>query len=744
MDLEAIIAARPLNTVTREQSPTAEKGYLSLPLKTVSPPLDIPQNFKGQDVWAGLINVPLNQGSCGSCWAFATTGTLGDRWSILTNGKQAVLLSPVKPVLCDWQGEEDSLENPDSPFFEELFWRYNQTGAKAGSCFGNTLSDAWRYLYVSGTSTLDCLPYSLRGEYDTPLNQATEQKKIPLCYDVTGKIGDMCADNVYHSTTGLETGTPARFYRAGEIYRIPSDPASIQAEILTNGPVTTGINVYGSFYTFDAANDVYTHSPEEEMVGGHAVEIVGWGVHPEQGDFWWIKNSWGCYDKYTKILTESGWKFFYKVEVGELVATLNPQREIEYCPVEELYCYHQTEDSPPMHHWKSDCTDLVVTYNHRMLIPTGDTHEFRESWDVMDSSISVYRSCENFYGAGWTCPYPDQTDAYLSVLAAFILDGYKRKEYTVDAFYDPLINMVDILQDNSVTYVVRLPKRKGVLTGLRKLGISVVSVGNSTVTVNDQTLYEQLPKTGGLFPRYVLEWSTEHIQPLFEKIFQGKPGVYVNRGILAGQMQEFVLKATSACIVRPVRNKYYIQLCDPTGILPPARLSEYTGLVYCISVQNQCVFVQRCGKTMWSGNSDWGERGYFRIKRGTDEAGVESNVMAGIPDFFQPPKGSTKGIEREAEFRQRIDTGDHVSGNGLNPSTGYSRRVEKMQWERPLDTQAVSRQSKYAFKSRKISLNTTENPQKLEVSNNDKWVYILLAVIFAGMWIAVLVWVLTR
>lgn len=32
-----------------------------------------------------------------------------------------------------------------------------------------------------------------------------------------------------------------------------------------------------------------------------------------------------------------------------------------------------------------------------------------------------------------------------------------------------------------------------------------------------------------------------------------------------------------------------------------------------------------------SWNTDWGEKGYFRIKRGTNECGIEDEIVAGIP-----------------------------------------------------------------------------------------------------------------
>lgn len=34
-----------------------------------------------------------------------------------------------------------------------------------------------------------------------------------------------------------------------------------------------------------------------------------------------------------------------------------------------------------------------------------------------------------------------------------------------------------------------------------------------------------------------------------------------------------------------------------------------------------------------SWNSDWGDKGFFKIKRGVDECGFESEISAGIPDL---------------------------------------------------------------------------------------------------------------
>ena len=34
-----------------------------------------------------------------------------------------------------------------------------------------------------------------------------------------------------------------------------------------------------------------------------------------------------------------------------------------------------------------------------------------------------------------------------------------------------------------------------------------------------------------------------------------------------------------------------------------------------------------------SWNAEWGDHGYFKIKRGTSECGIEANVVAGLPNL---------------------------------------------------------------------------------------------------------------
>ena len=73
---------------------------------------------------------------------------------------------------------------------------------------------------------------------------------------------------------------------------------------MTNGPIETGFTVYSDFMSYRGG--IYVrHS--NQIMGGHAVKVVGWGV--ENGvNYWIVANSWG------PNWGESG---FFRIKMGQ-------------------------------------------------------------------------------------------------------------------------------------------------------------------------------------------------------------------------------------------------------------------------------------------------------------------------------------------------------------------------------------------------------------------------------------------
>ena len=302
------ISANPTYTILRNESTELDDKHIKLTYIT-SPIPDIPENFSGINVWKDFLSPVGNQLSCGSCWAFASTAVLSDRFNIQSNGKYNILLSPTKLILCG-----KNFENNDINL--KLNINENIENIKTSSCYGNSLYNALQYLYLFGSCLDECIPYTQNLGNENQYQQIgnfSNPVQLPLCISVAGPLSDMCSDYFISDRTGVEGGTPQRFYRALSLYSVPGikknggSEMTIRQEIYKWGPVVSAMKIYPNFYTFDAKNDIYKWDKVGEQIGGHAIEIVGWGI--ENGiSYWEVENSWGV---------NWGNKGFFKMLRGE-------------------------------------------------------------------------------------------------------------------------------------------------------------------------------------------------------------------------------------------------------------------------------------------------------------------------------------------------------------------------------------------------------------------------------------------
>ncbi|KAK3445750.1 hypothetical protein EUGRSUZ_A00982 [Eucalyptus grandis] len=227
--------------------PTPHGELTQVPIKTHPKSLKLPEKFDARTAWSqcSTIGRILDQGHCGSCWAFGAVESLSDRFCI--HFGMNISLSVNDLLAC--------------------------CGFMCGAgCNGGYPMFAWRYFMHHGVVTEECYPYfddigcshpGCEPEYPTP-------KCVRKC--VNGN--QMWRSSKHYSVSA---------------YRVDSDPYNIMAEIYKNGPVEVSFTVYEDFAHYKSG--VYKHVTGD-VLGGHAVKLIGWGTTDDGEDYWLIANQW--------------------------------------------------------------------------------------------------------------------------------------------------------------------------------------------------------------------------------------------------------------------------------------------------------------------------------------------------------------------------------------------------------------------------------------------------------------------
>ena len=192
----------------------------------------LPTAFDARTQWPTCVHAIRDQASCGSCWAFAASEALSDRFCIATGSKTNIILSPQDLVSCD---KTDY------------------------GCDGGYLDKSWQYLVSTGIVSEACLPYS------------SGSGSVAAC-----------------PKTGVCKSGKWQKYRAAD-YTEFAAINDIKTSIQLQGPVEAGFDVYDDFMNYKSG--VYVRK-SNNLLGGHAVKVVGWG-NISGVEHWIVANSWG-------------------------------------------------------------------------------------------------------------------------------------------------------------------------------------------------------------------------------------------------------------------------------------------------------------------------------------------------------------------------------------------------------------------------------------------------------------------
>jgi len=183
----------------------------------------------------GAVTAVKNQGHCGSCYSFSTTGSLEGQWFRKTG--QLISLSEQQIMDCSWN--------------------YGNNG-----CNGGMFDRAFSYIIAQqGLDTEASYPYAMAESHE--------------CKFKADKVGATVV---------------------GYAYTESENEDSLKDAVGTKGPVAIAINAgQRSFqhYSFGIYDD-----PECDSSLNHGVLAVGYGTHQSipgyhGKEYWWVKNSWG-------------------------------------------------------------------------------------------------------------------------------------------------------------------------------------------------------------------------------------------------------------------------------------------------------------------------------------------------------------------------------------------------------------------------------------------------------------------
>lgn len=189
---------------------------------------------------SGKVTPPKNQGHCGSCWAFATTGAVESAAAI--NSGLLTVLAPQQLVSC-----AENLEHCGG----------------TGGCDGSTSELAMEYIKDHGMVGVDVIPYeSFFGadvECSASMKQHAQWHKLVT---ITGWVKT--------TTNNLD---------------------AVMHAIVNKGPLAISVDAsHWSGYSSGIANPC-------DMNGNididHAVGLVGYGVDNGK-KYWLVRNSWGA------------------------------------------------------------------------------------------------------------------------------------------------------------------------------------------------------------------------------------------------------------------------------------------------------------------------------------------------------------------------------------------------------------------------------------------------------------------
>lgn len=429
----------------------------------------------------------------------------------------------------------------------------------------------------------------------------------------------------------------------------------IKYSLANNGPVVIGIECFEEIEWVGKNGYVPYPLNTNYSIGGHAICVVGYTENSKMLKF---KNSWGCYDDKTEVLTDNGFKQFKDLEEDDLIATLNDNK-IEYNKPLNYFMY---EYNGEMYRYNSSKIDLMVTPNHNMYVQSlYDRQNKKNNFRFIKAENIEYKQIVFKRDGEWEGEDKDFFElpsVYQKVNenSEVIIDNKKIRMDDWLEFFGYWISEGSIYKGKckkgGSQYFIKVSQTKVenvkiIRSCFDRLGFNY-SYNGRDFTISNFQLYDYLFQFGKcnekFIPKEIKDISKRQLKILYDALMLGdgsicegengskKINYYTSSEKLRDDFQEICLKIglCSSYSVDDRLGKYNTQGYNynylsyrininntqnfnssmPIIFEKHIRKEKYNGNVYCVEIPNHVLFIRRNGKTCWCGNSEWGKKGY--------------------------------------------------------------------------------------------------------------------------------------
>lgn len=365
-----------------------------------------------------------------------------------------------------------------------------------------------------------------------------------------------------------------------------------------------------------------------------------------------------CYDDKTRVLTKGGFKYFKDVSYNDYIATLNKDTdELEYHKPENIVSFKRKDK---MYKLKGAQFDLCVTPDHKMVVKEHKKNSYKvdplKSWDLkpLNELVTVdkygkkrvaykYRTKKNCVWSG-----KEESFFYVPLLSdtKYPIRHDKPIKINMDDFLcffgwyisEGSINITDRYYRVCITQSKSEANRQEIVNCIKSMGYTPLLHGKN-IYFNSREIALYLKQFGNCYeksiPLFIKELSSDKLMILLKSLFKGDGSFHKNGSWckyvttskqLAEDVQECLLKVGFSGAVsvsdpnintpgkidgREIKGKrlqYTVSVnreCnEPSMYYANLEEIDYDGYVYCLTVPNHTMLVERNGKVLFCGNTE--------------------------------------------------------------------------------------------------------------------------------------------